>query len=403
MQSYSAEHIILQKLTGNTSLRETDIARLQEIVNNYPYFGAAYFLLAKKMQQDNEGHAEQSIQKTALHFQNPLWLYYNLAEFSEKDVSVSRTALYKEIREQNIQLRETVPADMNNDTSLSEADMAAAEQNAEPMQEEIKTVLEEILQPLIDESRSDEIKSETIIPEPGEINAADTHSEVLHEFDNPADINTEISITPQEDAVMQKEEEEAVAEKTKSETAADQVTDDFTNAAESDAEMEMQDNIAVTHEPQTEENKLSGILEHQLQEFNKPVDVETEVPVASDPYYRVDYFASQGIKLKQEDNPDDELGTRLRSFTGWLKQMKRINAQQPADLGTTQADELAVQVQAAHSNESADIYTEAMADVLVKQGKPERAITVYEKLSFLDPAKSFYFAAKIFELKSKLK
>jgi hypothetical protein len=40
-----------------------------------------------------------------------------------------------------------------------------------------------------------------------------------------------------------------------------------------------------------------------------------------------------------------------------------------------------------------------MADVLVKQGQVEKAIQLYIKLSFTNPEKSSYFAAKIEQLK----
>ena len=40
-----------------------------------------------------------------------------------------------------------------------------------------------------------------------------------------------------------------------------------------------------------------------------------------------------------------------------------------------------------------------MAEVLVKQGKIDKAVQVYIKLSFLDPDKSAYFAKKIEQLK----
>jgi len=41
-----------------------------------------------------------------------------------------------------------------------------------------------------------------------------------------------------------------------------------------------------------------------------------------------------------------------------------------------------------------------MAEVLVKQGKSEKAIEMYQKLSLLNPSKSAYFAAKIERIKS---
>jgi predicted Zn-dependent protease len=58
-----------------------------------------------------------------------------------------------------------------------------------------------------------------------------------------------------------------------------------------------------------------------------------------------------------------------------------------------------IQTSSEVSNKSADVLTEAMADVLLKQGKSQKAIEMYEKLSLLNPSKSAYFAAKIESLK----
>ena len=55
---------------------------------------------------------------------------------------------------------------------------------------------------------------------------------------------------------------------------------------------------------------------------------------------------------------------------------------------------------AAHSVEAKEILTETMAEVWVKQGNPEKAVAIYQKLSLQNPAKSGYFAAKIDQLKA---
>ena len=150
-------------------------------------------------------------------------------------------------------------------------------------------------------------------------------------------------------------------------------------------------------EPETESNeKLSNLLKEQAAAFEKPVE-ETALPVETTAYHRIDYFESQGIKL-DEEKANDKLGTQLKRFTDWLKQMKKINPNLN-NLETDAAGESQVQNMAEHSNEPKEIVTEAMAEVLVKQGKPEQAIQIYEKLSFSNPSKSAYFAAKIQELK----
>jgi hypothetical protein len=116
-----------------------------------------------------------------------------------------------------------------------------------------------------------------------------------------------------------------------------------------------------------------------------------------EPYHTVDYFASQGIRYKPEDKPQDKFGRQLKSFTDWLKVMKRLPATEIA-AGTEPAAEKKVEQMAERSLQEKDVVTEAMADVWIKQGNRERAREIYRKLSLLDPSKSAYFASKIEEL-----
>lgn len=115
-------------------------------------------------------------------------------------------------------------------------------------------------------------------------------------------------------------------------------------------------------------------------------------PMIFEPLYTTDYFASQGIKLSDEIKPDDKLGKQLKSFTDWLKTMKKVHEQRlPA--GNEQLD-LVVQNIAEKSNKEAEIITESMAEVYISQGKPAKAREIYQKLSLFNPSKSAYFAAK---------
>lgn len=119
----------------------------------------------------------------------------------------------------------------------------------------------------------------------------------------------------------------------------------------------------------------------------------TEDSITFEPLHRSDYFASVGIKLSEEIKPGDKLGKQLKSFTDWLKTMKKIHEENlPQQNG--QAD-LVIQKMAEKSNAEGEILTEAMAEVLLQQGKTRKAIEVYQKLSLLNPAKSAYFANKI--------
>lgn len=116
-----------------------------------------------------------------------------------------------------------------------------------------------------------------------------------------------------------------------------------------------------------------------------------------EPLHATDYFASQGIKLSEAVLNDDKLGKQLKSFTSWLKTMKKVHPDKLVPV--TALAEAAVQNQAAMSNIEEEVLTEAMAEAFTQQGKNIRAIETYEKLSLLNPTKSAYFAAKIESLK----
>jgi hypothetical protein len=260
-------------LTENATLADVSADRLEQLVEQYPYYGAANFLLAKKLFSLNDSGGEKALHKAALHFSNELWLNFNLAlEIPANTKTVLNTKQWKE----NMQAAEPVVAD---EESFPEED--------EPVEELA------------------------------------------------------------EDAILSE--------------------------------------------------KLNSLLQQQAFEFEKPVDARAEIPIETIPHHRIDYFESQGIKL-EEEKPVDRLGTQLRKFTDWLKQMKTINPN-PTELKPDVAGEEEVQHIAAHSNEPEEIITETMAEVLEKQGKLEQAIEIYEKLSFNNPSKSVYFAAKIEELK----
>lgn len=120
--------------------------------------------------------------------------------------------------------------------------------------------------------------------------------------------------------------------------------------------------------------------------------------VSFEPLHTVDYFASQGIKITEEPVTNDKLGNQMKSFTAWLKSMKKLHS---SEFGQpSPATEKLIQNSAEESNINTEVLTEAMAEVLIKQDKKEKAIEMYNKLSLINPSKSVYFAAKIESIKS---
>ena len=140
------------------------------------------------------------------------------------------------------------------------------------------------------------------------------------------------------------------------------------------------------------------LQEQNIQNEHEEITQPAAGGIAFEPLHTVDYFASQGIKITEEPITTDKLGNQMKSFTAWLKSMKRLHPSNPGDQDA--ATEKLIQSAAEESNINTEVLTEAMAEVLIKQDKREKAIEMYSKLSLINPSKSAYFAAKIERIKS---
>lgn len=128
---------------------------------------------------------------------------------------------------------------------------------------------------------------------------------------------------------------------------------------------------------------------------------QEEETLLFEPYHTVDYFASQGIRFREEEKPGDKFGQQLKSFTAWLKTLKKVPVSEITKAAEPAAEKNVVEM-AERSVAEREILTEAMAEVWEKQGNRARAIEIYGKLSLLEPSKSTYFAAKIEDLKKQI-
>jgi len=166
-----------------------------------------------------------------------------------------------------------------------------------------------------------------------------------------------------------------------------------------------------TGEPDEYSNDTETEANGQMQELSERFDEHQQSlsafnaknadSIVFTPYHMVDYFASQGIKLTLEDNPPDQFGKQLKSFTAWLKVMKKLPLQHTSGKEDEKVNEQ-IRHFAAHSIEERDVLTESMAEVLAKQGMYENAIALFQKLSLIYPPKSAYFASRIEQLKASL-
>ncbi len=443
----------LQYLTGNGNIEVVTIEELETLIKNHPYFSVAHFLLAKKLSNENDPRFLPQVQKTALYFSNPHWLHYQLnytadeinKQIREEDKEIiTRDHPHHSIIIDEEQLQElTIPqtdAAYKKEDSFEE--LAAAHENKHPLTTEFSAAELKVENKSsgnnftsTDEEKSDvATTNDTTFTQNPEVlitvneeKSEETTPQILSTPIEKANDLIEISDSSKQDdakAVSQPEEEMAALTRETNETTkqflnelekqepekesiAHTVEDampieeisssvqpaTFTEAEES--EPEYQEEQTDEHEEADEHEKMFRNIKAMLDASAKEANADTKNAVLPiDPYYTIDYFASQGIKLDLQKNPD-RLGKKVRKFTQWLKHMKKLGPEDALASESISASEVEAQRIADASNTAREVVTEAMALVLEKQGKKDKAIQLYRKLTFLNPDKSAYFASKI--------
>ncbi|MCZ2222383.1 MAG: hypothetical protein LC122_01960 [Chitinophagales bacterium] len=338
---------IFYQLLGKTNLQDVRIETLYELADSHPYFSPAQLFLTIKMQEEEHSGYQKQLQKTALYFNNLHWLNHQIT---------TKPEFIHFIGQENEDIIEPI---LNN--VIKEEIENSNKQNNQLTEEEILEELKEE-NPLISENKDlQNVEIQNTIEETQQSIA----SIALNEADKENSLITEQPIA----STIKEEKEESIEEKVE------------------------ENNISEV------DNNLTEIIKKQLEEFKEPVSDDTEIVIENNPHHTVDYFESQGIKADVEFNAQDRLSNQLRKFTDWLKHIKSKSLEYKEDLGTDPELENIIQGIAQNSNETREIVTEAMAEVLEKQGKKDKAIQLYIKLSFLNPDKSTYFAAKIQHLK----
>lgn len=391
------ENNIVQLLTGKPNLKDVEVDELQSIVNEHPYFSVAQLLLTKKMKLVNHPGFEAQLQIAALHFPNEHWLHYQFLKDEESGESAAtiETSTAKEIKETEVTAEPFLPPKSIQNTGNNNAETTATE----PVfaHTEDKGVADEFLTayetPVTTENET-ELNELITESETKTVTISEPESEELNEVSEPVPAIEEQKVVTESGQPASTEDAADPKENVPESAQIFLVNHDVDDPEELPLTEEEQQEL-----PQgidNEDSKLTGMLQQQAEDYNKPVE-DARLPIETEPYHTVDYFASQGIKLLAEQQ-QDQLTKKVHKFTDWLKQMKRISPR-PTDLGSDPEMESFVQNIADTSNQTKDVVTEAMAEVLVKQGKNIKAVEVYEKLSLLNPVKSAYFAAKIEQLK----
>jgi hypothetical protein len=433
---------IIQHLFQASSLEDVSRQRLETFVAEYPSFGIGHYLLSRKLQAEGSDSYQEETQKTNLYFTNPFWLQLLLESPQDDGAQVSTTPVrprpeFVASSEEPEDVAATTGAEPFTPTVEPEHVASTTEpelftpsvepeivvSSIEPVKDTMDNVVEESL--FNDHPQSMVSLAEAVVAAE-EPTAAQLLLQSIEEAkglrDSLQKMNEDFGIgkplpEAEERTTQPIEAEQAIppitAEQTeqpiKDEEAPFVLDEDVMPVAMADSSQAMpgpamadsseaMQEPAPAEAPSLQSSSIATTLAAASATLSTPVPA-AEQTFVFEPYHTIDYFASQGIKLTLDDNPSDQLGKQLKSFTDWLKVMRRL-PQKEREIIPDRAAEQTVQTIAAHSVVGREIVTETMAEVLAKQGMPERARAVYEKLSLLNPDKRAYFATKIEQLNS---
>jgi len=348
---------ILYQYFQKTNLEEVELQKLKQFVNDFPFCATGQFLLAKKYHLSDDPSFLNQASKTAIYFTNPHWFKGLLLE-----EEIKKSNEYNDEKITIAGNSSTVTDDTGKETENSAEEITAFKQSIDV--NEISSA-EDIIVPHFENQQLPDIPDETLVPE-AEITAA-------------IQAETEDIITS-EDQKLSVEDLSVNNEKAPGDEI---IKSDVIISPESAED---------ATKPLISSVKLKSILDNPVQP-----DQNGESLIPIEPLHTVDYFASQGIKISANIEGQDRLSIKLRSFTDWLKTMKKIHPEK-LESELDQGAQTAIQHIAEHSNEAKEVVTEAMAEVFAKQGLNHKALEVYRKLSLLNPDKRVYFAAKISKL-----
>ncbi len=396
----------------NISLEELDY-----LVEEYPYFPVIHFLRTRKLLADHITDTSGAA-RTALYFPNPHWLHFQMEEILPKEkheqpmAEIMTTPSYADELFAVIPQEAPVP---EAEVKLEESEMNFDDKRiyTAPETESIRETNDKIgLQEETDLLSAPEMET-AIVPTP-DIEFPAESLEKLEEVMETAIVPTPDIEFPAESVVMEEDTDMMMPEKVilETESTFTEVVDPDSGPGFPETETEITASIIDFSE---ENNQVDEFREELMElpaeiassdepvqqsepspEIEQPAEESFQIPF--EPLYTIDYFASQGIKLRMEEEQTDQLSVKLRSFTEWLKAMKKIHPEK-LDHSMGQEEENNIRVYAETSNEPRELYTEALAEVYLQQGLRQKAAMVFEKLSLLDPSKSAYFAARIREIK----
>jgi hypothetical protein len=438
------------------SLNEVSAEQLHELVKDFPCFHIAHFLLSRKLRDADGVDYESASRLTGLYFHNPFWLQWLLQDqIPQKSVPGGTDGLFPGIggpgslqslspagaAEGHPYMKRVLPSQES--SPLPAPPPEPAEMDREEFREPEQTPREAAKEPpeptyltaaaqptpthenaatesplpleaatanlLVppadpDVQRDEELRQvqvEELEPEQSEPAPVETAAPALFEpalsLDDrtiPENSTDEISVGTEEEIRTEPAFSDSATHPEETSPGEEKPAE---NSALTEWESKSPPSLDTVQPDQTEAQFAESVVPIAAQAFAPERPILPALPegeaIAFDPYHTIDYFASQGIKLVLEEHPTDKFGQQLKSFTDWLKVLKRVPAKKMAEELVDEPADPAIAHFAAKSLEDRETITETMAQVLLQQGKFEKAAEIYQKLALRVPEKSAYFAA----------
>jgi hypothetical protein len=400
---------VVRHFFDETGIEQVPVDLLQQFVQDYPYVAAGHLLLAKKLFDRRADNADAYANTANIYLHDPLLLDRILSPVVENgsgnfELSVKPYQESISNQESLVDNHFEVPDNELSETERSYLGYSATQlkennpeidsteeskeinttSESEFQQETTTEYHEEVEQPV----KEDDTVTYAFAPENYGVSTG--HSAEHNEFEITSVAENSPVGEIQDQAFDPQFHESPVGDEPPIETA--ELTDIPSSVTEETAhKIDTHEEVAFAPtEPDERAEPTDSIVRDKLSTNSGEIKLE--------PYYTVDYFASQGIRLQTGDLGKDSIGKQLKSFTDWLRAMKKLPS--PTDSPADEAVQQSILRIAAHSIEEKEVITETMAEVWAKQGNIQRAMDIYNKLSLQNPSKSHYFAAKIEQLKS---